>query len=100
MARRGQPYVTVTVRTQKQAERLVRAGWEVVAQSGRESWVWGSDLQITLRRPNPRFRGAAPSSAHSHTGIVVGWFPDQRGEPGVAWYWDGTAWAQRRAKLR
>jgi hypothetical protein len=91
MAGKNDQYETTTVRRQKQAEKLVREGWEVVTQSGKENWVMGSDLQITLRRPNPNYKGvpvAAPVATPPPM-RSMGWYPDQQGRPGIWWYWDG-----------
>lgn len=58
MASKKDVYETKKVRRAKDAERLVKRGWEVVSTSGKENWFWGSDYQAILRRPNPKYRGA------------------------------------------
>ncbi len=51
------PYQVKSIRTgytSRKVARLVAKGWEVVAQRG---GVLGSAGEVTLRRPNPKYRG-------------------------------------------
>jgi len=48
------PYLTKTVRTERQAERLIRRGWEVVSSTSSGTWVTGRRTVIVLRKPNPK----------------------------------------------
>ncbi|WKW87055.1 hypothetical protein SEA_NICOLE72_18 [Microbacterium phage Nicole72] len=57
MAKKNEPYEVKRVATgytNRKVARLVKKGWEVVAQRG---GVLGSAGEVTLRRPNPRYRG-------------------------------------------
>ncbi|QGJ89470.1 hypothetical protein PBI_SMARTIES_66 [Microbacterium phage Smarties] len=56
MAKKHEPYEVLTVRTgysNRKVAKLVKKGWEVVAQRG---GVLGSAGEVTLRRPNPKYR--------------------------------------------
>lgn len=57
MASKKEPYEVRRVATglsNRKVARLVAKGWEVVAQRG---GVLGSAGEVTLRRPNPKYRG-------------------------------------------
>uniref|UniRef100_A0AAU7J7J9 Uncharacterized protein n=2 Tax=unclassified bacterial viruses TaxID=12333 RepID=A0AAU7J7J9_9VIRU len=58
MARKNEQYEVKTIRTgwtDRKIKKYVKAGWEVVAQRG---GVLGSAGEVTLRRPNPAYKGA------------------------------------------
>lgn len=57
MGKKNEPYEVKTIRTgytNRKVAKYVKAGWEVVAQRG---GVLGSAGEVTLRRPNPKYRG-------------------------------------------
>lgn len=53
MASKREPYETTTVRGHARARRLVAKGWEITATSS----AFLAPATITLRRPNPKYRG-------------------------------------------
>lgn len=57
MSGKNEPYEVMTVRTgytNRRIRKFLAKGWEVVAQRG---GVLGSAGEVTLRRPNPKYRG-------------------------------------------
>lgn len=57
MSGKNEPYEVITVRTgytNRRIRKFLAKGWEVVAQRG---GVLGSAGEVTLRRPNPKYRG-------------------------------------------
>lgn len=54
MASKKEPYETRTVAGHRRAARLVRDGWEIVSTSSN----FLAPARVTLRRANPRYRGA------------------------------------------
>lgn len=56
-ARKKDKYQTITVNTHRKAQRLIGQGWELVSNSGSESFLLGNSARYILRRPNPRYRG-------------------------------------------
>lgn len=55
MASKKDEYEVKQVRTGRAAKKLQRKGWELMGQSG---GFLMSAIVYTLRRPNPRYRGA------------------------------------------
>ncbi|GAA4478454.1 hypothetical protein GCM10023190_19910 [Enteractinococcus fodinae] len=53
-----EPYEYKTVRRNKDTQRLLRKGWELVDSSGKES-MWSGSYKAIMRRPNPHYRGNA-----------------------------------------
>lgn len=58
MASKREPYEIKQVRSDRQARKLQRQGWELVGQSG---GFLMTARTYTLRRPNPKYR--PPSAA-------------------------------------
>ncbi|MDH5134623.1 MULTISPECIES: hypothetical protein [unclassified Microbacterium] len=54
MASKKEPFETKQVRSDRQAQKLVRQGWELVGQSG---GALMTARTYTLRRPNPKYKG-------------------------------------------
>ncbi|MCV0334560.1 hypothetical protein [Microbacterium sp.] len=54
MASKKEPYETKQVRSDRQAQKLVRQGWELMGQSG---GFLMTARTYTLRRPNPKYKG-------------------------------------------
>ncbi|MEO2133341.1 MULTISPECIES: hypothetical protein [unclassified Microbacterium] len=44
-------FKTKTVRTERQAEKLIRKGWEVVSSTSSGTWLTGKRTVIILRTP-------------------------------------------------
>lgn len=59
MASKKDEYEFTTVKRMKDAEKLLRKGWELVDSSGKESWFSGSNYKAIMRRPNPKFKPRA-----------------------------------------
>ncbi|UDL16258.1 hypothetical protein [Microbacterium phage MO526] len=58
MANKRDPYLTKTVTvgySDRKVRKLVADGWEVVATRG---GALGSAQTVTLRKPNPNYKGA------------------------------------------
>lgn len=55
-ARKEKPYEYKTVRRNKETQKLLEKGWELVDSSGKES-VWSGSYKAIMRRPNPRYKG-------------------------------------------
>ena len=55
MASKKEPYEVKQVRSDRQARKLQRAGWELVGQSG---GFLMTARTYTLHRANPRYQGA------------------------------------------
>ena len=55
-AKKEKPYEYKTVRRNKETQRLLEKGWELVDSSGKES-LWSGSYKAIMRRPNPRYRG-------------------------------------------
>ena len=55
MASKKEPYEVKQVRSDRQARKLQRVGWELVGQSG---GFLMTARTYTLRRANPRYQGA------------------------------------------
>ncbi|QDH93307.1 hypothetical protein QC999_gp43 [Microbacterium phage Cressida] len=53
MANRRDRYEMTTVRGHRAARRLIAKGWEVMSTSS----AFLAPATITLRRPNPKYRG-------------------------------------------
>ncbi|AWY05317.1 hypothetical protein QDA01_gp43 [Microbacterium phage Cinna] len=53
MASKREPYETRTVAGHKRSRKLVEKGWEVVAITSN----FLAPATVTLRRPNPKYRG-------------------------------------------
>lgn len=56
MAKKNEQYEVISIRTgwtNRKIKKFVAKGWEVVAQRG---GVLGSAGEVTLRRPNPKYR--------------------------------------------
>lgn len=51
-----EPYEYKTVRRNKDTQRLLRKGWELVDSSGKES-LWSRSYKAIMRRPNPHYEG-------------------------------------------
>lgn len=50
MRKDPEKYRYKTVHRVKDAQKLLRKGWEMVDSSGSESWVWGSNYKALLRK--------------------------------------------------
>lgn len=58
MANKREPYLTKTIAvgySDRKVRKMVADGWEVVATRG---GALGSAQHVTLRKPNPKYRGA------------------------------------------
>ena len=55
MASKRDPYEVATVTGDHVARRMIRRGWELIGQSG---GAFLTARVYTLRRPNPKYRGA------------------------------------------
>lgn len=55
MANKKDPYETKQVRSDRVARKMVRKGWELLGQSG---GALMTARTYTLRRPNPKYKGA------------------------------------------
>lgn len=51
-----EPYECKTVRRNKDTQRLLRKGWEIVDSSGKES-LWSGSYKAIMRRPNLNYEG-------------------------------------------
>lgn len=49
-----EPFEYKTVRRNKDTQRLLRKGWEIVDSSGKES-LWSGSYKAIMRRPNPHY---------------------------------------------
>lgn len=49
-ALKSKKYETKTVRSTRQVRKHVEQGWEIVSSTGREDWVWGRNMKVTMRR--------------------------------------------------
>lgn len=54
MASKKDPYETTTVAGHRRARKLAQKGWEIVGTSSN----FLAPATVTLRRPNPRYKGA------------------------------------------
>lgn len=55
MVGRKEPFETATVRTEREAAKLLRKGWEIVSSTSSGTWITGKRTVIILRRPNPKY---------------------------------------------
>src|SRR5699024_7711041 len=56
-AKKEKPYEYKTVRRNKETQRLLEKGWELVDSSGKESF-WSGSYKAIMRRPNPRYKSS------------------------------------------
>ena len=74
MGRRHEMYQVKTVRTPRAAQKLIRAGWEVVANASSGTWFWGQRTSMTLRRLNPKYKGTiadVESMTEGENGVAI-----------------------------
>lgn len=77
-------YKTKVARSERQAARLVRRGWEVVSSTSSGTWVTGRRTAIILRRPKKGVSpvvGTVESVNMDERGVTVrGRFDPKKGE--------------------
>lgn len=57
MASKKEPYETKTLNSEREAEKYLRKGWEVVSSTSSGTWVTGKRTKVIVRRPNPKYKG-------------------------------------------
>lgn len=57
MASKRDQYETKTLNSEREAEKYIRKGWEVVSSTSSGTWVTGKRTKVIVRRPNPKFKG-------------------------------------------
>jgi len=55
-AKKEKPYEYKTVLRNKDTQKLLEKGWDLVDSSGKES-LWSGSYKAIMRRPNPRYKG-------------------------------------------